>query len=85
MKIAVCIKQVPTRDWQPRLNDVRLVRNGQMTKLNLRDGDTNAASMPIHSGDQLRVGRGTSLLRDVVGPFAAVLGALGVTITLLRQ
>src|ERR671917_64161 len=21
MKIAVCIKQVPTRDWQPRLND----------------------------------------------------------------
>jgi electron transfer flavoprotein beta subunit len=23
MKIAVCIKQVPTRDWQPRLNDSR--------------------------------------------------------------
>jgi electron transfer flavoprotein beta subunit len=23
MKIAVCIKQVPTRDWQPRLNDNR--------------------------------------------------------------
>src|SRR3954467_4455833 len=23
MKIAVCIKQVPTRDWQPRLNDDR--------------------------------------------------------------
>jgi electron transfer flavoprotein beta subunit len=23
MKIAVCIKQVPTRDWQPRLNDAR--------------------------------------------------------------
>ena len=21
MKIAVCIKQVPARDWQPRLND----------------------------------------------------------------
>src|ERR1051325_6672916 len=21
MKIAVCIKQVPTREWQPRLND----------------------------------------------------------------
>jgi polysaccharide export outer membrane protein len=68
-----------------RLNVERLVRNGQMTRLNLRDGDSNAASMPIHSGDQLRVGRGTSLLRDVVGPFAAVLGALGVTITLLRQ
>jgi electron transfer flavoprotein beta subunit len=24
MKIAVCIKQVPTRDWQPRLNEARL-------------------------------------------------------------
>ena len=23
MKIAVCIKQVPTREWQPRLNDTR--------------------------------------------------------------
>ena len=23
MKIAVCIKQVPTREWQPRLNDDR--------------------------------------------------------------
>jgi hypothetical protein len=23
MKIAVCIKQVPTRDWQPRLNESR--------------------------------------------------------------
>ena len=23
MKIAVCIKQVPTRDWQPRLNEAR--------------------------------------------------------------
>src|SRR3954469_12069031 len=23
MKLAVCIKQVPARDWQPRLNDAR--------------------------------------------------------------
>src|SRR5262249_25666141 len=23
MKIAVCIKQVPTRDWQPRLDDTK--------------------------------------------------------------
>jgi electron transfer flavoprotein beta subunit len=23
MKIAVCVKQVPTRDWQPRLNDAK--------------------------------------------------------------
>src|SRR5919201_369225 len=30
MKIAVCIKQVPTREWQPRLND---------DKTWIRDGD----------------------------------------------
>jgi electron transfer flavoprotein beta subunit len=29
MKIAVCIKQVPTREWQPRLNDARTwIREG---------------------------------------------------------
>jgi electron transfer flavoprotein beta subunit len=29
MKIAVCIKQVPTREWQPRLNDTRTwIREG---------------------------------------------------------
>ena len=28
MKIAVCIKQVPTREWQPRLNDTKAFREG---------------------------------------------------------
>src|SRR5829696_1446863 len=32
MKIAVCIKQVPTREWQPRLND---------TKTWIREGDAS--------------------------------------------
>lgn len=32
MKIAVCIKQVPTRDWQPRLNDDRSwIRDADVT------------------------------------------------------
>jgi electron transfer flavoprotein beta subunit len=30
MKIAVCIKQVPTREWQPRLNDAKTwIREGE--------------------------------------------------------
>ena len=29
MKIAVCIKQVPTRDWQPRLLDTRTIQIGR--------------------------------------------------------
>jgi electron transfer flavoprotein beta subunit len=32
MKIAVCLKQVPTRDWQPRVNDARTwVRDAEAT------------------------------------------------------
>src|SRR5262245_63419645 len=32
MKIAVCIKQVPTRDWQPRLNNQKTwIREGDAT------------------------------------------------------
>ena len=30
MKIAVCIKQVPTREWQPRLNEAKTwIREGE--------------------------------------------------------
>jgi electron transfer flavoprotein beta subunit len=32
MKIAVCLKQVPSRDWQPRVNEARTwVRDGEAT------------------------------------------------------
>src|SRR2546428_5789240 len=40
MKIAVCIKQVPTREWQPRLND---------DKTWIRDAD---ASFEMNEPDQ---------------------------------
>ena len=67
-----------------RLNDVRLLRDGQLIRLDLRDPKLGASEMRVHSGDQLRVGRGTSILRDVIGPFAAVLAAIGTAVTLIR-
>ena len=58
-----------------RLDRVRLLRDGRETVVNLQSPDPAVASMRIHSGDQIRVPRRTNLLRDFLGPFAAIVGA----------
>jgi polysaccharide export outer membrane protein len=68
-----------------RLNDVHVLRDGQDIRLDLRRPDLAVSAMRIHSGDQIRVGRGSNWLRDVVGPFAAVVAALGASINLIRR
>jgi electron transfer flavoprotein beta subunit len=42
MKIAVCIKQVPTRDWQPRLNDDRTWIRDQDAAFEMNEPDAYA-------------------------------------------
>jgi electron transfer flavoprotein beta subunit len=42
MKIAVCIKQVPTRDWQPRLNDARTWIREQDVSYEMNEPDAYA-------------------------------------------
>ena len=42
MKIAVCIKQVPTRDWQPRLNDARTWIREQDASFEMNEPDAYA-------------------------------------------
>jgi electron transfer flavoprotein beta subunit len=42
MKIAVCIKQVPTRDWQPRLNESRTWIREQDTTYEMNEPDAYA-------------------------------------------
>jgi polysaccharide export outer membrane protein len=59
-----------------RLDRVHLVRDGRDVVLNLQSADPAVASMRIHSGDQIRVTRRANLLRDYVGPFAAIIGAV---------
>src|SRR3954447_989439 len=58
-----------------RLDRVHLVRDGRDVVVNLQSPDPAAASMRIHSGDQIRVARRSNLLRDFLGPFAAIVGA----------
>jgi len=58
-----------------RLDRVRLIRDGHETVVNLQSPDPAVAAMRVRSGDQLRVTRRTSALRDYVGPFAAVVAA----------
>src|SRR6266851_10303360 len=42
MKIAVCIKQVPTRDWQPRLNEARTWIREQDASYEMNEPDAYA-------------------------------------------
>jgi len=42
MKIAICIKQVPTRDWQPRLNDDRTWIREQDATFEMNEPDAYA-------------------------------------------
>src|SRR3979490_1413250 len=42
MKIAVCIKQVPTREWQPRLNDDKTGIREQDASFEMNEPDAYA-------------------------------------------
>src|SRR4029078_11165326 len=42
MKIAVCIKQVPTREWQPRLNDSKTWIREQDVSYEMNEPDAYA-------------------------------------------
>lgn len=67
-----------------RLDRVQLVRGGQETIIDLRRPSSAVAEMRIRSGDQIRVSRHANILRDYVGPFAAVISALAAAVTLAR-
>ena len=63
MNIAVCIKQVPTRDWQPRLNEAVLRRlasesNGRYVRAD------QAGQLPSLLRES-RVEAGTPEMRDL--------------------
>jgi polysaccharide export outer membrane protein len=71
-----------------RINDVRLIRNGQETVLDLRDPSSQVMEMRIRSGDQIRVLRRGSSFRDYLGLTASLVAALGsvvAALTVLRN
>src|SRR5215470_8682370 len=52
MKIAVCIKQVPTRDWHPRLNDAQTWIREQDASFELNEPDAYALEAALRLKEQ---------------------------------
>lgn len=53
MKLAVCIKQVPTRDWQPRLNDSRTWIREQDATYEMNEPDAYALEEALRLKERL--------------------------------
>src|SRR3954453_13979245 len=64
MKIAVCIKQVPTRDWQPRLDDDRSWIRDQDASFEMNEPDAYA----LEEGLRLKEKHGGEVVVCSAGP-----------------
>src|SRR5206468_12003046 len=69
---AIALAGGPTPDAD--LPPVGLVRGSQVIALDLTRPDLATARTTIRSGDEIVVGRSRSVLRDVVAPWAALIG-----------
>src|SRR5689334_16291754 len=71
MKIAVCIKQVPTRDWQPRLNDDRTWIREQDATYEMNEPDAYALEEALrlkekHGGEVAVCSAGPARVAQVI-------------------
>ena len=71
MKIAVCIKQVPTREWQPRLNDDRTWIRDQDASFEMNEPDAYALEEALrlkekHSGEVVVCSAGPARVAQVI-------------------
>jgi electron transfer flavoprotein beta subunit len=71
MKIAVCIKQVPTREWHPRLNDARTWIREQDASYELNEPDAYALEEALrlrekHSGEVVVCAAGPARVQQVI-------------------
>src|SRR6476469_1271382 len=64
MKIDVCIKQVPTRDWQPRLNDAKTWIREQDATYEMNEPDAYALEEAL----RLREKQGGEVVVCSAGP-----------------
>jgi electron transfer flavoprotein beta subunit len=64
MKIAVCIKQVPTREWQPRLRDDKIWIREQDASFEMNEPDAYA----LEEGLRLREKHGGEVVVCAAGP-----------------
>jgi len=71
MKIAVCIKQVPTREWQPRLNDGKTWIREQDVSYEMNEPDAYALEEALrlrekHGGEVVVVSAGPARVQQVI-------------------
>jgi electron transfer flavoprotein beta subunit len=71
MKIAVCIKQVPTREWQPRLNDNKTWIRDQDASFEMNEPDAYALEEALrlkekHSGEVVVCSAGPARVAQVI-------------------
>src|SRR5260221_8283529 len=71
MKIAVCIKQVPTREWQPRLNDDKTWIREQDASFEMTEPDAYALEEALrlkekHGGEVVVCSAGPSRVAQVI-------------------
>jgi electron transfer flavoprotein beta subunit len=71
MKIAVCIKQVPTREWQPRLNDTKTWIREQEASYEMNEPDAYALEEGLrlrekHSGEVVVCSAGPARVQQVI-------------------
>ena len=71
MKIAVCIKQVPTREWQPRLNDTRTWIREQDASYEMNEPDQYALEEALrikekHGGEVVICSAGPPRVAQVI-------------------
>jgi len=71
MKIAVCIKQVPSREWQPRLNDQKTWIREQDVSYEMNEPDAYALEEALrlrekHSGEVVVCSAGPARVQTVI-------------------
>jgi electron transfer flavoprotein beta subunit len=71
MKIAVCIKQVPTREWHPRLNDAKTWIREQDATFELNEPDAYALEEALrlrerHGGEVVVCAAGPARVQQVI-------------------
>ena len=71
MKIAVCIRQVPTRDWQPRLNDSKTWICDQDASYEMNEADAYALEEALrvkekHGGEVVVCSAGPARVAQVI-------------------
>ena len=71
MKIAVCIKQVPTREWQPRLNDDKTWIREQDASFEMNEPDAYALEEALrlrekHGGEVVVCSAGPARVQQVI-------------------